>query len=279
MCTLLDAHVHYHDIFDVSAFLSSAAQNFSHATQRFGDVSACVLAVCATDENEPPLSLLADRVLGTDWSVTASDPRVLVVSRAPEGNPAANASRCNQLVLIAGRQVVTRERLELLAIGTASSLRHGLPLQETMQQVEELNGVSVLPWGFGKWLFERGSVVRSLVSSAASSSSSGTQRSQVLLGDNGCRWQSLRPRLLKFAEAASFSVIAGSDPLPLASHVSRAGSFGSVLDVNIDATGQNVADSICQTLRELRTSPPTFGRCRSAFSLLRDQVTLRLAKR
>lgn len=275
MCTLLDAHVHYHDLFDVSVFLNSAARNFSHAAQLSDEVSACVLAVCAVDDRESPLSLLADRVLGTDWSVTASDARVLVVSRAPEGNPAANASRCNQLVLIAGRQVVTRESLELLAIGTASSLRHGLPLQETMQQVEESSGVSVLPWGFGKWHFERGSVVRSLVSSAAS----GTQRSQVLLGDNGCRWQSLRPRLLKFAEAASFSVIAGSDPLPLASHVSRAGSFGSVLDVNIDATGQNVADSICQTLRELRTSPPTFGRCRSAFSLLRDQITLRLAKR
>lgn len=278
MCTLLDSHVHFHPSFDASTFLDAAAANFSRAarliapTSSVADASfdpsrqASAMVICAIDPSEAPLAPISRAVTNCSWSVTTTQPNAIVVTRASQANLRTSD---NALLLIAGRQVVTKERLELLVVGTSASFPNDAPLTSTMQAVEESGGVSILPWGFGKWLFQRGRVLRSLLSRSIGSTS-------LLLGDNGCRWSARRPSLLNLAESTGISILAGSDPLNLPNHVRRPGSFGSVLDVDL-TNSDNIAKALCQTLLGLNETPPTFGECRSLLSFVRDQVSLRLS--
>jgi hypothetical protein len=73
------------------------------------------------------------------------------------------------------------------------------------------------------------------------------------------------------------AVLPGSDPLPLSWHAGRAGSYGFVLEGELSA--DRPADDLRQRLRELRASPPVFGRRVTLPGFLRDQVALRAGRR
>lgn len=263
MCTLLDAHVHLHGGFSVTPFLKAAASNFDRAAESLSAgtrVSARVLAVCGI-EDECPLARFRD---DSDWSAAAPDEHTLIVSSRGGGED------IDRLVLVAGRQVVTREKLEVLSLFSSAAIEHGNSLSETVDEVTAAGGVPVLPWGFGKWFFRRQELLTSFLQTL------GADTPQVLLGDNGCRWQLWRSSILSNAEQNGINVIAGSDPLPVASHVDRAGAFGSVLEKQLDF--DRPAQWLRDEVRQLHQSPQTFGNCRSLISLLSDQVRIRMRR-
>ena len=90
-----------------------------------------------------------------------------------------------KLVLVAGRQIETEERLEVMALATNESFQDGRPIDATLRSVCDAGAIPVVPWGFGKWSFQRGSIVSRLVRSL-SAGSLGLGR-EVFLGDNGGR--------------------------------------------------------------------------------------------
>ncbi len=100
----------------------------------------------------------------------------------------------DRLLVLAGRQVVSAEGVEVLAQCTAAQFANGRPLEETIEEIQAAGALAVLPWGVGKWLGRRGK----LVTEAAA-------RSPILLGDNAGRppfWsfpaQSLRRALTDY---------------------------------------------------------------------------------
>ncbi len=99
----------------------------------------------------------------------------------PNSEPETLAVRCGstRLNVIAGRQLVTRERLEVLALGTTAPLRDGEPMEATLAAVRDVGAAAVLPWGVGKWLGARGAVVARVLADPA--------WRDVFLGDNGNR--------------------------------------------------------------------------------------------
>lgn len=52
---------------------------------------------------------------------------------------------------MAGRQIVTAEKLEVLALGTDLDIDDGRPIREVLSLVTENGGLPVIPWGAGKW--------------------------------------------------------------------------------------------------------------------------------
>ena len=174
-------------------------------------------------------------------------------------------------MLVAGRQVVTSEKLEVLSLFSSQPISQRKTLSETVNEVVAAEAVPVLPWGFGKWVFGRGQKLRSFIQNLDSDTPC-----NVLLGDNGCRWQLWRSEVFAEAERSGVRVIAGSDPLPIASHVRRAGSFGSVLKNELDF--DNPAKWLRDELRQTDASAPTFGSCRNLLSLVSDQICIRLKK-
>ncbi|MEM1170460.1 MAG: hypothetical protein AAGJ08_15610 [Cyanobacteria bacterium P01_H01_bin.35] len=68
-----------------------------------------------------------------------------------------------KIFIIAGRQIVTAEKLEVLALISDSEFADGLPLETTIKNIVSKNGIPVLPWGVGKWIGKRGKILQKLL--------------------------------------------------------------------------------------------------------------------
>jgi len=121
--------------------------------------------------------------------------------------------------VIKGRQIVTRENLEVLALGSAQLLEDGLPIETVLNRLIEREEIAVLAWGMGKWLGKRGDIIKRIIRQYSSP--------YLLVGDNSGRplfWPT--PQLFKTAAQAGIALINGSDPLPFPEEVNKPGSFG-----------------------------------------------------
>lgn len=172
-----------------------------------------------------------------------------------------------RLLVVAGRQVRTREGLEMLGLATTEEFPDGLSFEDALARVRWSGAVPVLPWGFGKWWFYRGGLIEALLRRP--------EPKWIFLGDNGGRPAvGGTPRLLREARRRGIPVLPGSDPLPLAGHEARAGSYGFLVREGVDE--QQPAAALRQWLRGLAVQPPTFGGCQRLTQFCRDQIHLRL---
>jgi hypothetical protein len=263
---LIDSHVHFHACFDRDAFFDAALRNFSQGAAELGIagpfLGCLMLAEAAGVRWFLRWSRGEDGAGSGAWSCEpTADPAALVARRRADGE---------RLLVIAGRQVRSREGLEVLALATREEFPDGLPFHDALARVRWSGALTVLPWGFGKWWLYRGALVEAVVCRA--------ERPGICLGDNAGRWEFADPpRLFREAEARGIPVLPGSDPLPLPEHLGRAGRYGFHLAAELDP--RQLATSLRRTLRSLAASPPAFGRRRELAALCRDQLALRLRPR
>ncbi len=131
------------------------------------------------------------------------------------------------IYLIKGRQVVCQEGLEVLTIGDIKYIEDKTPIKEVLKINEENNCISIIPWGVGKWFFNRGNIVRELIKE--------NKYNKFFLGDNSAR-NGLFPNPVQFKEAESKNIktIAGSDPLPFKGEEKQAGCYCSIIEWDFD---------------------------------------------
>ncbi len=258
---LVDAHVHIHDCFPLPAFLAGALANFAAGAQELGISPGAPGCLMLTESAGADgfRRLRDDEVaLPADWELrpNAADPSIVMLYR---GEP--------RVVMIAGRQIATRERLEVLALGWEGFIPDGGTIPEVLERVRAVDAVAVIPWGFGKWWGGRGKRVTALVESA--------KLGRLFLGDNGGRPRlSRQPRLFRVAAERGIWTLPGSDPLPLRSQMGRAGSYGFFLPADPDL--YRPASQIKQLLRSAPAQPASFGRRESLTGSLGAQALLRL---
>jgi hypothetical protein len=170
------------------------------------------------------------------------------------------------LHIVAGRQIVTAERIEVHALAMRQTIADGQTLRATLEEVRASDALVVLPWGVGKWLGRRGRLV-----AEALAADLGT----VWLSDNGGRPWFWRDALLARAPAAGRPVLRGSDPLPLPGEERRVGSFGCWLRGSVATAAALIA--------RIRSSTPAdlhpYGNSESLARFLRNQSALRLRRR
>jgi hypothetical protein len=245
---LVDSHVHFHACYDLPAFLDGALRNFRKAGAGTGH-------------------LLLTESAGAHWfrrwrdGLNAGGGWRFEPTREEESLRVLNGSG-DRMVLVAGRQIVARERLEVLALGRDLELPDGLPLVETLERVRESGALPVLPWGFGKWWGRRGMVVAETLE----------RDGELFLGDNGGRL-GLDPVLFRRARRLGVRVLPGSDPLPFARHAGLVGSYGFVLPQAVDL--DRPAEILLRHIRE-SGQPRAFGRRAGLPRFLRDQVGMQL---
>ncbi len=242
---LVDSHVHFHACYDLSAFLDGALRNFPR-----GGTGYLLLTESAGAQW---FRRWRDGLKAQGWRFepTTEEESLRAVSGAGES-----------LILIAGRQIVTRERLEVLALGRDVEVPDGLPMRDALERIRESGALPVLPWGFGKWWGRRGAVVAEALD----------QDGELFLGDNGGRL-GLEPRLFRQARRLGIRVLPGSDPLPFSRHEGLAGSYGFVLPQAVDL--ERPASTLLRRIRE-SGQPLAFGRRAGLPRFLRDQVGMQL---
>ena len=218
---LVDAHVHVQRCFDEGVFFDSALANLKGVDGgRLGglDWLGCLLLTeTAGADVFAGLKVRTGTCAGAWRFRPTAEDCSLIACREGE----------QPLVLVAGRQIVSAERIEVLALGATAALPDGKTLAQTLAMVRAAGALAVLPWGFGKWLGRRGRLVAEQIAAA--------RPGDLFPGDNGGRLAlSLRPRLFALAEARGLAVLPGSDPLPLPQEVAKVARYGFVLQAPFD---------------------------------------------
>ena len=224
--TLVDAHVHIHECFDLSRFFDHAWRNFAAQAEKSGqahDFDGVLMLTESAGVNQfgqLVQAAAASSALPGDWRVNHTD-EALLLRLATED--------ARQLFVLSGRQIVTRERLEVLALGLADVVEDGLAISDVIRRVQDSDAICVLPWGFGKWTGQRGRIIRELIDTDLGDN--------LFLGDNAGRLRIWRaPAEFDQAARRGIGILPGTDPLPWPDQVDAPAKFGSVLDARLPAS-------------------------------------------
>ncbi len=253
MKIIADTHIHIYPVHDPAELIRRAARRLVRASSSPNPVFVLFLAEGRGFDFFGRLRNGSHGLPGTFNVEPADEPEAVRVTLEED-----------TVWILAGRQVATAERVEILALTLAGGVEDGRPAAETVEAVLAGGGIPVLAWAPGKWMFRRAAVVRSLLKTF------GPDR--LLLGDT-----SLRP--LGWPEPAAMrepgrKVVAGSDPLPRSGEEARAGSYGVALEGDFDglrpaaSLRRLLADPEAPLRRVGRRDPPW----RTAFRLLRHHL-------
>jgi hypothetical protein len=207
----VDTHVHLYPDHAADRLLGSAHDHLKRIApdaERF--------ALCLTERAGH--TAFADLAAGTraapGWTLHATPEPAALLARSSNGA---------ELLLLAGRQIVTTERLEVLALGADERWPDGQPIRDVLNQVHAARALAVLPWGLGKWLGARGALMQRLIANA-------TPGDFALADTYLLPVLTRRPPPLRRAEKRGFRILAGTDPLGRAGEESIAGRYGVLVE-------------------------------------------------
>lgn len=260
----VDAHVHIHEDVNIDTLLTSAVQNFQQAEKTLTSSASqpsqyvlCLTEIQAAQEfHELKSQAQAASADPSHWQIRATRENDSLVVTHPD---------FGELIIIAGRQIVTSEKLEVLALGTDKSIPDGNSITDVINGVQELDALAVIPWGFGKWIGKRGAVLDRVLREPF--------RQPIFLGDNSGRPKHWRqpPHFVK-ARKYGMRILPGSDPLPFPSEFKRIGSFGFVMEG--DVSNINAAADLKRILLEENRTVQTYGQLENPYRFLRNQIAM-----
>ncbi len=243
---LADAHLHLYPCYDFDSAFSILLDRLA------GQNPQAVFVGCLAERFDCHVydMLLAGKAALKDFTIEQADRQQLVLRRTSDSR---------LLHLLPGRQIVAAEKIEVLALCTDALFADGLPAAELIRAIRQKNGVPVLPWSPGKWLFRRGKVIAALLRDFTPQ--------DLLLGDVSLRPQGWPlPLLMRRGRRLGYAIISGSDPLPFSGEEKLFGSCGS----KIVAPEHNVTPSgMLRHLLAGKAEAVDFGRRSSALAVLR----------
>ena len=206
---ILDTHLHLYPCFD----LALAFNKFLDNTSVYGKQPLRVACLAERHDCDYFDALAKGQTKLKGFCIENSDGNVLNLRRD---------SDALELSLLPGRQVISREKIEILALGCTEAIDDGQPAIDVIYQIMQLGQVPVLPWSPGKWFGERGKLIEKLINEL--------KPGDLLIGDTPLRpygWPV--PRLMKLAKNKGFTIVAGSDPLPFSGEEHWLGAYHSVV--------------------------------------------------
>jgi hypothetical protein len=266
---IADAHVHFYDCFDMEQVLDSAFTNFQKEVDNPVKGTWCSAFLFLTEtkgenwfgqffrqaeEGSAPV-----RGMGK-WSLHQTREACSLYARLNDQEG---------LYIIAGRQIQTKENLEVLALGTIQDWEERAPLDELIGEISRLGALPVIPWGVGKWIGRRGEFIKGLLGKG--------DLPPFFMGDNRNRpsfWP--RPNLFIQAEQKGLSVLPGTDPLPFPSEMWKIGKFGFRLSGSVDP--DYPFRDIKKLLFDPMARPQHYGPLENPWRFFWNQVRMNLGK-
>lgn len=235
MAILIDTHIHIYDSYATEILFQAFRDNTIRAKANMG-----ALFLVERDGVDFFSKLKDGEGLPPNSSIIESDATSFII-RTPS---------LPDIIIVAGRQIACKEKVEILAYGTQVAIPDGTPIRDTINKILTTGGKPVLAWGVGKWLFKRGKLVKNLLKEYTPD--------QLLIGDSALRptfW--FEPLIMRAARKNGFTILAGSDPLPASDQALRAGQYAERYEKNIDTT-QPLTQQLIKILTDKQTT--VFGR-------------------
>lgn len=262
-----DTHVHVYPFYDLKKVFSAAFSNLSLLASSVND-SEAVRVVCLAERHD--CDFYSSAACGAlDWEMLKVDVKIL-----EEGSSVHLRRRGpgDELFLLPGRQIVTREKIEVLSLFSSLKVQDGLEIEKTIESITAAGGLPVLPWAAGKWIGKRKRLV------------SGTLKKTTALcvGDTSLRGIGVpQPSIFRYAREYSLPLIAGTDPLPIEREEAVIGSYGiyAVGEFDISRPSASIREMIMRSPNDIRIVGRRNGSLRAAIRLLRNEVARRKAGR
>ena len=270
---IADGHVHIHSHHRLDAFFDSAWLNARDAAETLSCPDRFDLVLLLAESREADFfshlasvsshgGALNGRGNGlTRWHAVPTRDRNCLKLARDDGS---------HLYLIAGRQIVTSERLEVIALGMQDSVSDGMPMLQVLEAVSSRGGLPLLPWSPGKWLGKRHAFLQSLLAKKRGNC--------WFLGDNGNRpffWP--LPRLFSTAQQNGIRNLPGSDPLPLEGELGKVATVGFA--IRADLSPDTPATDLAAMLADSSTDLLLYGKPERALRFLRNQFLMQMKKR
>jgi len=256
--TWVDGHVHVYPCFSADRLLSAAVANMGG-----GDPGGARMLLLSESAGHDVFAAWREAAGGpvpgaAGWSVARTGEDCTLALTGPGGV---------SLLVVAGRQVATSERLEVLALGTTKSIEDAKhTVAGAIEAAASAGAMPVVPWGAGTWWGGRGRAL-DLGSSGAGA--------RFALGDNSGRpWIWPEPRHFRKARSVGISVISGSDPLPLAGEEAHVGRCGIVIEGDPDMS----APFAWVRERVLASAHSHYGRREGVLRFVRNQAAMQARK-
>ncbi len=201
----VDGHVHFHDIRTSRSDARRGRANFAAVSPENRALRGVLLLTQAAGEHV--FEQLSGGTVRGGWRFegVVAEPETVLARK----NGVA-------IAIVCGRQVKSRNGLEVLALGTCRQFADGREIEQTLADVRGSGAMAVIPWGFGKWLGARGTRVRTVLDANGESA--------VSVGDNGGRLAAWGvPALVRDSERRGFRVVPGTDPFPFGGDYRRVG--------------------------------------------------------
>jgi hypothetical protein len=262
---LVDGHVHLHSCYDLNTFLESAKNNFCDVAGNLdlGIQFGAVILLTESLGTNYFASLARNAASGMSIDGWRFQPTL-----ESESLIAVNSSGF-ELTIIAGRQIVAAEKLEVLAICTDALFDDGGPISEVIDAVSAADGIAIVPWGFGKWTGRRKKVINRLMSEFA--------ERPFHLGDNSGRASLWRePSQFERARSHGQLILRGTDPMPFPGQENRVGNFGFCVRGPFSKSWP--AQSIRSLLGPGRSQPISYGALETAMVFARHQIMMQTRK-
>ena len=243
MLLLADTHVHLYQCYDLKKFFSAAIRNFEQRR-------AAATILFKLDEDEPCTRLLflterhdcrffdtlpAEDTSNSDGGAAKRiDETIIRLSGRSPGDT---------LFVVSGRQVVSKERVEVLLLNTCAEIPDGLPISEVLERICGSTARAVLSWSPGKWTFKRRTIIEDLIVRYSPK--------DFMLGDVFARPGRLPdPKLFLAARRRGFTLLGGSDPLPYAGEEENVARL-----ITADTAGADFSPSTAEIAAWLGAAP------------------------
>jgi len=262
---LVDSHVHIYSCYSVKRFFDFAIKNFIIESKKLNSKKFVGVLFLTETKNDNYFRKLRENQFDNEL-----DNVNLKLIKSEENN--SLVYRYNDdtyLIIISGKQIITSEKLEVLALGTTKDLDYGESLRKSVEKINSVGALPVIPWGVAKWIGKRERIIKNFLETNI--------ELKYFLGDNSGRpvfWST--PKLFKIARAKGVMTLRGSDPLPLSSQEEKVGRFGFYFNANLDLNCP--AKDVNGYLLNSDSAPNDFGKLEVPLNFLKNQFSMQFRK-
>jgi hypothetical protein len=223
MPTLADLHVHVYPTYDYSLLFNQIFDRFNLITNKNNlKVDNFLIALTEREDCNFYEELKTSKIeLPANIKKIINNDCITLIKDSQE------------LHIFPGRQINTKEKIELLSLGSDFKIPSKLDFSETLQLIKSHNAVPVINWAPGKWWFERGQIIKKIL----------IERNDLILCDTSLRPLGYpKPKLMKLAEKRDIKIIYGSDPLPHSLEQNNIAKYLTYYKANLEPNNASFRD-------------------------------------